>query len=205
MSEKEKMLQGKIYDSMEEPLYHRRLLMSETCIKYNNLPESHPDRAKLLKEIFPHSDESLFVRGPVFVDYGENTYFGKNVYFNFNLVILDVCPVHIGNNCFFGPNISILTALHSLVASQRELYFDEEKGYVTDREYGAPITIGNDCWFGGNVTILPGVTIHDNVVVGAGSVVTHDLESGWVYAGNPAKNIKEIKKEDSIFLKKELW
>lgn len=205
MSEKEKMLQGKIYDSMEEPLYHRRLLMSETCIKYNNLPESHPDRAKLLKEIFPHSDESLFVRGPVFVDYGENTYFGKNVYFNFNLVILDVCPVHVGNNCFFGPNISILTALHSLVASERELYFDEEKGYVTDREYGAPITIGNDCWFGGNVTILPGVTIHDNVVVGAGSVVTHDLESGWVYAGNPAKNIKEIKKEDSIFLKKELW
>ncbi len=205
MSEKEKMLQGKIYDSMEEPLYHRRILMSETCIKYNNLPEDHPDRAKFLKEIFPHSDESLFVRGPVFVDYGENTYFGKNVYFNFNLVILDVCPVHIGNNCFFGPNISILTALHSLVASERELYFDEEKGYVTDREYGAPITIGNDCWFGGNVTILPGVTIHDNVVVGAGSVVTHDLESGCVYAGNPAKKIKEIKKEDSIFLKKELW
>ena len=205
MSEKEKMLQGKIYDSMEEPLYHRRILMSETCIKYNNLPEDHPDRAKLLKEIFPHSDESLFVRGPVFVDYGENTYFGKNVYFNFNLVILDVCPVHIGNNCFFGPNISILTALHSLVASERELYFDEEKGYVTDREYGAPITIGNDCWFGGNVTILPGVTIHDNVVVGAGSVVTHDLESGCVYAGNPAKKIKEIRKEDSIFLKKELW
>ena len=205
MSEKEKMLQGKIYDSMEEPLYRRRLLMSEVCIKYNNLPEDHPDRVKLLKEIFPHSDESLFVRGPVFVDYGENTYFGKNVYFNFNLVILDVCPVHIGNNCFFGPNISILTALHSLVASERELYFDEEKGYVTDREYGAPITIGNDCWFGGNVTILPGVTIHDNVVVGAGSVVTHDLESGCVYAGNPAKKIKEIKKEDSIFLKKELW
>ena len=205
MSEKEKMLQGKIYDSMEEPLYHRRILMSEVCIKYNNLPEDHPDRAKLLKEIFPQSDESLFVRGPVFVDYGENTYFGKNVYFNFNLVILDVCPVRIGNNCFFGPNISILTALHSLVASERELYFDEEKGYVTDREYGAPITIGNDCWFGGNVTILPGVTIHDNVVVGAGSVVTHDLESGCVYAGNPAKKIKEIKKEDSIFLKKELW
>ena len=205
MSEKEKMLQGKIYDSLEKQLNDRRVLMSEICIKYNNLSEAHPDRAKLLKKIFPHSGESLFVRGPVFVDYGENTYFGKNVYFNFNLVILDVCPVHIGNNCFFGPNISILTALHSLVASERELYFDEEKGYVTDREYGAPITIGNDCWFGGNVTILPGVTIHDNVVVGAGSVVTHDLESGWVYAGNPAKKIKEIKKEDSIFLKKELW
>ena len=145
MSEKEKMLQGKIYDSLEKPLYDRRVLMSDLCIKYNNLPEAHPERAKLLKEIFPHSDESLFVRGPVFVDYGENTYFGKTVYFNFNLVILDVCPVHIGNNCFFGPNISILTALHSLVASERELYFDKEKGYVTDREYGKPINIGNDC------------------------------------------------------------
>ena len=199
------MLQGKIYDSMEEDLYKRRLEASELCIKYNNLPEAHPERAKLLKKIFPHSDSSLFVRGPVFVDYGENTSFGKNVYFNFNLVILDVCPVKIGNNCFFGPNISILTPLHSLVAKERELYFDKEKGYITDMEYAKPIIIGNDCWFGGNVTILPGVTIHDNVVVGAGSVVTHDLESGAVYAGNPAKKIKNISEKDSIFFKKELW
>lgn len=205
MNEKEKMLQGKIYDSLEESLLSRRRLVNELCIKYNNLTGAHADRAGLLKAIFPHSDESFFVRGPVFVDYGENVYLGKDVYFNFNLVILDVCPVHIGNNCFFGPNISILTALHPLIASERELYFDEEKGYVTNREYGKPITIGNDCWFGGNVTVLPGVTIHDNVVVGAGSVVTHDLESGYVYAGNPAKKIKEIRKEDSIFLKKELW
>ena len=205
MNEKEKMLAGKIYDSMEKELYERRLLASELCIKYNNLPEAHPERSKLLKEIFPHSDESLFVRGPVFVDYGENTYFGKTVYFNFNLVILDVCPVRIGNNCFFGPNISILTALHSLVAKERELYYDKEKGYVTDMEYGKPITIGNNCWIGGNVTILPGVTIHDNVVVGAGSVVTKDLQSGAIYVGNPAKKLREITKEDSIYLKKELW
>ena len=205
MNEKEKMLQGKIYDCMEKQLDERRLKMSETCIKYNNLPEGHPDRASILKEIFPHSDNTLFVRGPVYVDYGENTYFGKNVYFNFNLVILDVCPVRIGDNCFFGPNISIMTALHSLIAEERRFFLNKEKGYQTDNEYGKPITIGNDCWFGGNVTILPGVTIHDNVVVGAGSVVTHDLESGVVYAGNPAKKIKDIKKEDSIFLKKELW
>ena len=205
MNEKEKMLAGKIYDSMEKELYERRLLASELCIKYNNLPEAHPERSKLLKEIFPHSDDTLFVRGPVFVDYGENTYFGNTVYFNFNLVILDVCPVRIGNNCFFGPNISILTALHSLVAKERELYYDKEKGYVTDMEYGKPITIGNNCWIGGNVTILPGVTIHDNVVVGAGSVVTKDLQSGAIYVGNPAKKLREITKEDSIYLKKELW
>ncbi len=205
MTEKEKMVQGKIYDCMEKELNDRRLLAGELCIKYNQLPESDRSRLKILKEIFPHSDDSLFVRGPVFVDYGDNTYLGKNVYFNFNLVILDVCPVKIGDNCFFGPNISILTALHSLIAEERKFFFDKKKGYVTDNEYGKPITIGNDCWFGGNVTILPGVTIHANVVVGAGSVVTHDLESGYIYVGNPAKKLRAIKKEDSIFLKKELW
>jgi len=205
MSEKDKMLAGKIYDSMEKELYDRRLKASELCIKYNNLPEAHPERAKVLKEIFPHSDESLFVRGPVFVDYGDNTFFGKTVYFNFNLVILDVCPVTIGDNCFFGPNISIITALHSLLAKERELYFDEEKGYVTDREYAKPIKIGNNCWIGANVTILPGVTIEDNVVIGAGSVVTKNLKSGAIYVGNPARKLRDIKEEDSIYLKKELW
>lgn len=205
MNEKEKMLQGKIYDCMDKELYERRLLAGELCIKYNSLPEAHPDRMGILKELFPHSDETLLLRGPVYVDYGDNTYFGKNVYANYNFVILDVCPVRIGDNVFFGPNVSILTALHALIAKEREFYFDEEKGHLTDREYGKPITIGNDCWFGGSVTILPGVTIHDNVVVGAGSVVTHDLESGYVYVGNPAKKLKAIKKEDSIFLKKELW
>ncbi len=205
MTEKEKMLQGKIYDCMEKELDDRRLLAGELCIKYNQLPERHPDRNALLKQIFPHSDDSLFVRGPVFVDYGDNTYLGHNVYFNFNLVILDVCPVRIGDNCFFGPNISIMTALHSLIAEERRFFYSKEKGHQTDNEYGKPITIGNDCWFGGNVTILPGVTIHDNVVVGAGSVVTHDLDSGYVYVGNHAKKLKPISKEDSIFLKKDLW
>ena len=205
MNEREKMLQGKIYDCMDKELYERRLLAGELCIKYNNLPEAHPDRMGILKELFPHSDETLLLRGPVYVDYGDNTYFGKNVYANYNFIILDVCPVRIGDNVFFGPNVSILTALHALIGEERQFYFDEEKGHFTDREYGKPITIGNDCWFGGSVTILPGVTIHDNVVVGAGSVVTHDLESGYVYVGNPAKKLKAIKKEDSIFLQKELW
>ena len=205
MTEKEKMIQGKIYDCMEKELNDRRLLAGELCIKYNSYPESDKSRLTILKEIFPHSDDSLFIRGPVYVDYGDNTYFGKNVYANFNLVILDVCPVRIGDNVFFGPNVSILTALHSLIAEERKFFFDKNKGYVTDNEYGKPITIGNDCWFGGNVTILPGVTIHDNVVVGAGSVVTKDLESGYIYVGNPAKKLRQIKKEDSIFMKKELW
>ena len=205
MAEKEKMLAGKIYDCMDEELYNRRLKAGELCIKYNSLPEAHPDRASLLKEIFPQADSSLLIRGPVYVDYGTFTKFGKNCYANYNLVILDVCPVTIGDNCFFGPNVSIVTALHALIASEREFYFNEEKNHTTDREYGKPITIGNDCWFGSNVTILPGVTIEDNVVVGAGSVVTKNLKSGAIYVGNPAKKLRNITPEDSIYLKKELW
>lgn len=205
MSEKEKMLAGKIYDPLEKELFERHVEAHRLCIAYNNLYESQPERKKILEGIFPQSDESLFVRGPVFVDYGTNTKIGKNCFFNFNLVILDVCPVTIGDNVFFGPNISLITALHSLIAEERELYFDEEKGYITDREYGKPINIGSNCWIGANVTVLPGVNIADNVVVGAGSVVTHDLASGAIYAGNPAKKIRDITKEDSIYLKKELW
>lgn len=205
MNEKEKMLAGKIYDCMVPELYERRIKANELCLKYNALPDSHPDRQKILKEIFPQADDTVFVRGPIFVDYGLFTKIGKDCYFNFNIVILDVCPVTIGDRVFFGPNISILTAIHSLIAEERKFFFDEKKGYQTDNEYGKPITIEDDCWIGGNVTILPGVTIHKNVVVGAGSVVTHDLESGAVYAGNPAKKIRDITKDDSIFLKKELW
>lgn len=205
MTEKEKMLAGKIYDCMDDKLYNRRLKAGELCIKYNSLPEAHPERASLLKEIFPQADETLFIRGPVYVDYGTFTKFGKNCYANYNLVILDVCPVTIGDNCFFGPNVSIVTALHALIAQEREIYFNKERNHFTDREYGKPITIGNDCWFGSNVTILPGVTIEDNVVVGAGSVVTKNLKSGAIYVGNPAKKLRDITPEDSIYLKKELW
>ena len=94
--EKEKMLAGKIYDCMEQELYERRIEAGKLCIKYNALAEGDPEKAKLLKEIFPQADDTVFIRGPVYVDYGLFTKIGKNTYFNFNLVILDVCPVTIG-------------------------------------------------------------------------------------------------------------
>ena len=93
MDEKEKMLAGKIYDCMVPELYERRLKAGELCIKYNNLPEAHPDRAKILKEIFPNADDSLFIRGPVFVDYGTFTKFGKNCYIIGYLTFQSSAPV----------------------------------------------------------------------------------------------------------------
>lgn len=205
MNEKQKMKAGKIYDSLVPELASRRCEAQAFCLAYNGLTEGDPQRDILIKKIFPQAPKSLFVRGPVFVDYGDNVTFGEHVFFNFNAVLLDVCPITIGNNVFFGPNVSILTPMHALVAEERKPYFDVEKGYLTDREYGKPITIGNDCWFGGNVTILPGVTITDNVVVGAGSVVARSILTSGIYAGNPARKIRDITAEDSIYLNKDLW
>ncbi|NLZ15738.1 MAG: sugar O-acetyltransferase [Erysipelotrichaceae bacterium] len=205
MNEKQKMKAGKIYDSLVPELASRRREAQAFCLAYNALPESHPKRARLIKKIFPKAPDSLFVRGPIFVDYGDNVTFGEHVFFNFHAVLLDVCPITIGNNVFFGPNISLLTPMHALIAAERQPYFDVEKGYLTDREYGKPIFIGNDCWFGGNVTILPGVTIVDNVVIGAGSVVTRSILTSGIYAGNPARKIRDIIAEDSIYMNKDLW
>ena len=120
---------------------------------------------------------------PRFVcDYGSNIYVGENFYANYNCTMLDICEIHIGDNAMFGTNCQLLTPLHPLDAKER----------ISGLEYGAPITIGDNAWFGGGVTILPGVTLGDNVVVGAGAVVTKSFGDNVVLAGNPAKIIKTL-------------
>lgn len=206
MTEKEKMLQGKIYDAVDPELSKERIEANKLCLAFNALAEDDPKKPELFKKLFPQADESSFIRGPVFVDYGSNIKIGKHCYFNFNLVALDVSPITIGDNCFFGPNVSLLTAMHPYLYQERNIFFDEKHGYETDLEFSKPITIGNNCWIAGNVTILPGVTIHDNVVVGAGSVVVKDLPSGGIYVGNPAKKLRDLDpKKESIYDRKELW
>jgi len=115
-------------------------------------------------------------------DYGKNIHVGDNFYANFGCVILDVCPVRIGKNCFLAPNVGIYTATHPIRAEERYLGL----------EYGAPITIGDNCWIGGNSVINPGVTLGNNVVVGSGSVVTKSFGDNVVIAGNPARIIREL-------------
>ena len=202
MSEKDRMTSGKVYDCLDDELSKAREKVSELCIIYNSLPDGHKDRIGIIKQIFPNMDETSIIRGPVFADYGFNTYIGKNSYANFNLTILDVCKVVIGDNVSIGPNVSLITVVHPLLKDERKSSYRKECKSVD--QYGKPITIGNDVWLGCGVIVLPGITIHDNVVVGAGSVVTHDLESGSIYVGNPAKKLREITPEDSILLKKGL-
>lgn len=205
MTEYEKMLAGKIYrpaDPEANKLAHK---MHDLVTDFNKLYDTDPKRQELLDKIFPQHKGDIYVTGNLYVDYGVHTKIGDNFYANYGLTILDVCPVEIGDNCFFGPNVSLLAPLHPLRYQERNQYYDEELKKVTDREYGAPIKIGDNCWFGGNVIVLPGVTIGNGCVIGAGSVVTHDIPDNYLAYGNPCKAIREITEEDTIYNKKELW
>ena len=132
------------------------------------------------------TDEQPIINPPFFCDYGNHIHVGKNFFANYNCTILDVGTVTIGDNCQMAPNVAIYTAGHPLHPNTRR----------TAWEYGIPVTIGHDVWLGGSVVVCPGVTIGDNVVIGAGSVVTKDIPSNCVAAGNPCRVIREITDED---------
>lgn len=133
-----------------------------------------------MHEILGKCDEDTFINQPFYCDYGKHIRVGKRFFANFNWVVLDEALVTIGDDCFIGPNVIIYTACHSTNPLERN----------TRQEWAKPVTIGNNCWIGGSVTILPGVTIGDNVTIGAGSVVVRDVPSNCVAVGNPAKVIK---------------
>ncbi len=205
MTEYEKMLAGKIYspgDPEPNEIAHKQHNLVQD---YNRLYDTDPKRKELIDKIFPLHKGAIYVQGNLYVDYGIHTTIGDNFYANNGLTILDVCPVEIGDNCFFGPNVSLYTPLHPLMYQERNQYYDENIKRFTDKEYGAPIKIGNNCWFGGNVIVCPGVIIGNGCVIGAGSVVTHDIPDNYLAYGNPCRAIREITEEDSIYKKKNLW
>ena len=201
MSEKEKMLRGEIYDPSDEELGRIQTQAEIYQREFNTLTRAdYKKKKEILKKLLPQADPSISIRGPIYVDYGAFIKIGKYFYANYNLTILDVCPVTIGDNVYCGTGVTMVTPMHPLLGEERRLY--EKDGHLTDKEYGKPITIGNDVWICSNVTICGGVTIGDNVVIGAGSVVTRDIPSNVLAAGNPCKVIRPLTKEDSLFYKK---
>jgi len=204
MTEYEKMLAGKIYSPADPEANKLGHEQHDLCIEYNKLYDRDPKRNELIEKIFPNHKGNIYIQGNLYVDYGIHTTIGNNFYANNGLTVLDVCPVTIGDNCFFGPNVSILTPLHPLRYQERNPFYDEQIGRNTDMEYGAAIIIGDNCWLGGNVIVLPGVRIGNGCVIGAGSVVTHDIPDNYLAYGNPCRAIREITEEDSIYNKKEL-
>lgn len=204
MTEKEKMLAGKIYDPNDEELLKLRRGVHKLCKDYNDTYEDEEVRRKeILDELLPNKGEGTYLQGPIYFDYGIFTKVGKNFYANFNLTVLDVCSVTIGDNVFIGPNVSILTPKHPLRWQDRNA-IKSERGYVTDKEYGAPISIGENCWIAGNVTICAGAKIGRGCVIGAGSVVTGQIPDNSLAYGVPCKTVRKITEADRLELKKDL-
>ncbi|MFR0612874.1 sugar O-acetyltransferase [Lactobacillus porci] len=196
MTEKEKMLAGKIYDSTDSELVTLRAKAHRLSKEFNDLLENDGRRTEILKELGIAGD-AFYLQGPVQFDYGCFTSIGKNSYANFNLTCVDCCPVTIGDNVFMGPNVSLLTPMHPLRFQDRNPYVKPD-GSTTDKEYAKPITIGDNCWIAGNVTVCGGVTIGEGCVIGAGSVVTRDIPANTLAVGVPCRPIREITAEDAL-------
>ena len=183
-SEKEKMLNGELYDAnYDKSLIEERTKCKTLCFKYNNIsPEKIIERKELIKEIVGKTNGDFLIEQPFMCDYGYNIELGKNFYSNHNLIILDCAKVTFGDNVFIAPNCGFYAAGHPLD------YETRNKGL----EYAKPIKVGNNVWLGGNVVVLGGVTIGNNVVIGAGSVVTKDIPDNSLAYGVPAKKIKDL-------------
>jgi len=185
-TELQKMVAGEMYEPQDPELVRLREQARDLCWALNATKESEPAvRRGLLEKLLGSGGDSAWIQPPFFCDYGANIQLGQRVYFNFNCVVLDVCEVRIGEFTLFGPSVQLYTATHPLNAAQRRR-----------QEFAKPIEIGSDCWIGGGAIILPGVKIGDKTVIGAGSVVTRDVPSGVVAAGNPCRVLREITDQD---------
>jgi maltose O-acetyltransferase len=181
-SEHQKMLAGEMYDPLDPGLVAARERARDLCQALNATREAQQDaRRDILRDLFGGGGETVWMQPPFFCDYGQNIYLGERVFFNFNCVVLDVCPIRIGDYTLFGPAVQIYTPMHPFNAAQRR-----------KEEFGKPVDIGSDVWVGGGAIILPGVTIGSRAVIGAGSVVTRDIPEGVFAAGNPCRVIREI-------------
>ena len=181
-SERSKMLAGEMYDPLDPELVAGRERARDLCQALNATREGEQDaRRRILSQLFGTGGESVWMQPPFFCDYGTNIFLGERVFFNFNCVVLDVCPIKIGDYTLFGPAVQIYTPMHPFNAALRR-----------KEEFGKPVEIGSDVWVGGGAIILPGVRIGSRAVIGAGSVVTRDVPDGVFAAGNPCRVIREI-------------
>ena len=204
MREEEKIKAGILFCPGDPELKAIKLKTHNLNNDYNATYEDETEkRAAIIKEIIGEIGENGFLQGPIHFHYGKHTKIGKNLFANFNFTVQDDAEVTIGDNCNFGPNATIVTPIHPMVASERRLMLDKD-GNPKRFCYAKPVHIGNDCWFGANVVVCPGVTIGDNCVIGAGSVVTRDIPSNSFAAGDPCRVIREITEKESMKYKPEI-
>ena len=167
-------------------------------LDYNRLYEDQTQaREAILREILGELNEGVFLQGPITFHYGVHTKIGRGTFINFNFTCQDDTQVTIGEHCNFGPNVTIVTPLHPMLADERRAIRTPD-GKEQRLCWAKPVQIGNDCWLGANVVVCPGVTIGDNSVIGAGSVVTRSVPANSFAAGNPCRVIRTLTEADSL-------
>ncbi len=187
MTEWERMQKGLVYNDFDQDLFNKRVEAKKLFKAYNKTDDEEIDlRNKIMKQLFKNVGENVWIEPDFRCEFGKNITIGDNVYINFGCIILDCSEVTIGSHTLLGPNIGLYAANHSTDATER----------INGGCYGKPIHIGNNVWLGGDVKVLQGVTIGDNTIIGAGSIVTKDIPDNVIAVGNPCKVIRKITEED---------
>lgn len=187
MTEWERMQKGLVYNDFDQDLFNKRVEAKKLFKAYNKTDDEEIDlRNKIMKQLFKNVGENVWIEPDFRCEFGKNITIGDNVYINFGCIILDCSEVTIGSHTLLGPNIGLYAANHSTDAPER----------INGGCYGKPIHIGNNVWLGGDVKVLQGVTIGDNTIIGAGSIVTKDIPDNVIAVGNPCKVIRKITEED---------
>lgn len=188
MSEKDKMHTGELYDPGDEEISVWQTECLDRLYDFNNTrPTEMKKRESMLKEMFAEIGEGCYIEPPFHSNFGgAHCHFGKNIYANFNLTLVDDTHIYVGDCTMFGPNVTVATAGHPILPELREVKY----------QYNMPVHIGRNCWIGAGVLIMPGVTIGDNTVIGAGSVVTKDIPANVLAFGVPCRVQREIGEHD---------
>ena len=188
MSMRDKPHTGELYLPNDDSIFREQIRYLDRLYDFNmTRPTELDKRGAMLKEMFAEIGEGCYIEPPLHANMGgRHVHFGKNVYANFNLTLVDDTHIYVGDYTMFGPGVVVATAGHPLLPELRQ------EGY----QYNAPVHIGKNCWLGAGAMIVPGITIGDNVVIGAGSVVTKDLPSNVLAVGNPCRVLREISDHD---------
>lgn len=191
MTIQEKMHSGALYLPMDEALFQEQLGWLDRLWDFNaTRPSQLAERETLLRELFAEIGEGCYIEPPLHANWGgRHVHFGRNIYANFNLTLVDDTHIYVGDNTMFGPNVVVATAGHPLLPELREQGF----------QYNAPVHIGRNCWIGAGAILLPGVTVGDNAVIGAGSIVTKDVPASVLAVGNPCRVLREIGEHDRAY------
>jgi maltose O-acetyltransferase len=196
MKEEEKIFAGRLFDARSQELRDIKHKAHVLCQQFNKLDEYDKSRLPIIREFIGAIGTKYYFQGPIQFNYGCHTFIGESFFANFNTTIMDDGRIYIGENVMLGPNVSLMATTHPLIPEER-IAMRYKDGHISSSEYAPEIHIGNNVWIACNVVVCGGVTIGDNAVIGAGSVVTKDIPANYVAYGNPCKPIRPITEKDS--------